>query len=57
MLPSLFVLKTLKKANDFMHSFKEVLTVDSGQLPIFPDNNFEYDYNVVDLLPHNVYKY
>ena len=40
-----------------MHAFKEVLTVDSGQLPIFPDNNFEYDYNVVDLLPHNVYKY
>ena len=44
----------IEKANDFMHVFKEVFTVDNGQLPIFPDKNVECDYNAIDL--HNANK-
>ena len=40
-----------------MHVFKEVFTIDNGQLPTFPDKNVECDYNTINLSPRNVYKY
>ena len=40
-------IKDIEKANGFMHVFKEEFTVNKGQLPIFPDKNFECDYNAI----------
>ena len=50
-------IKDIEKANGFKHVFKEVFTVDNGQLPIFADKNVECDYNAIDPFPRNVYKY
>ena len=46
----------IEKANGFMHFFKEVFTVDIGELPNFPHRNVVCE-NFIDLSPNNVSKY
>ena len=48
--------KDIEKANGFMHVFKELFTVDNGELPSFPHRNVVCE-NFIDLSPNNVSEY